>query len=60
MPRRARFLVGGYACHFLIRTNARSSILRKQADYKAFAQVMAEAHERVPLRIPVYCRIIGI
>jgi putative transposase len=54
MPRRARSIVGGYIYHILNRANARSTIFKKQADYEAFERVLAEAHERVPLRILAY------
>ena len=54
MPRRARTLIGGYAYHVLNRANGRMRLFRKQADFEAFEQVVAEAHRRVPLRILAY------
>jgi putative transposase len=55
MPRRARSIVGGYVYHILNRANARSTIFKKPADYEAFERVLAEAQERVPLRMLAYC-----
>jgi putative transposase len=54
MPRRARSIVGGYAYHVLNRANGRLRIFKKEADFAAFEEVLAEAHERVPLRILGY------
>jgi putative transposase len=54
MPRRARSIVGGYAYHVLNRANGRLRLFRKQADFAAFEQVLAEAFARVPLRILGY------
>ncbi len=54
MPRRARSIIGGYAYHVLNRANGRLRLFRKQADFEAFEQVLAEAHGRVPLRILGY------
>jgi REP-associated tyrosine transposase len=54
MPRRARSIVGGYAYHVLNRANGRLRLFKKQADFAAFERVVAEAFERVPLRILGY------
>jgi putative transposase len=54
MPRRARSLVGGYAYHVLNRANGRLRLFRRDSDFAAFEQVLAEAHDRVPLRILAY------
>ena len=54
MPRRARTIVGGYAYHILNRANGRLRLFKKIADFAAFEQIVAEAHERVPLRILGY------
>jgi len=54
MPRQSRNIVGGYAYHVLNRGNGRLRLFRKPADYAGFEQAMAEAHERVPLRILGY------
>lgn len=54
MPRRARSIVGGYAYHVLNRANGRLWLFRKDADFAAFENLLAEAHDRVPLRILAY------
>ena len=54
MPRRARSIVGGYAYHVLNRANGRLRLFKKPADFAAFERVIAEAFERVPLRILGY------
>ncbi|HEV3138238.1 MAG TPA: transposase, partial [Pirellulales bacterium] len=54
MPRRARSIVGGLAYHILNRANGRLRLFKKDADFAAFEAVLAEAHERVPLRILGY------
>lgn len=54
MPRRARSILGGYVYHVLNRANGRLRLFKKDADFAAFEQVLAEAHERVPLRILGY------
>ena len=55
MPRRARSIVGGLIYHVLNRSNGRATLFRKAADYEAFARTLAEAHERLPLRILSFC-----
>src|SRR6266576_1084608 len=54
MPRRARSIVGGYAYHVLNRANGRLRLFKKEADFAAFDALIAEAIERVPLRIVGY------
>ena len=54
MPRRARSIVGGYAYHVLNRANGRLRLFRNEADFAAFDALIAEAVERVPLRILGY------
>ena len=54
MPRSARKIVGGYAYHVLNRANGRLRLFRKDADFAAFEDIVAEAHQRVPLRILGY------
>ncbi|MGD9720970.1 MAG: transposase [Pirellulales bacterium] len=54
MPRRARAIVGGHVYHVLNRANGRLRLLKKDADFAAFETIVAEAHERVPLRILGY------
>ena len=55
MPRRARSIVGGLIYHVLNRSNGGATLFRKAADYGAFTRTLAEAHERLPLRILSYC-----
>ncbi len=54
MPRRARSIVGGYAYHVLNRANGRLRLFKKEADFAAFDALIAEAIEKVPLRIVGY------
>src|SRR5215212_918100 len=54
MPRRARSIVGGYAYHVLNRANGRLRLFKKNADFAAFDKLLAEAYQRVPLRIIGY------
>ena len=46
--------MGGYAYHVLNRANGRLRLFKKDADFGAFDEVLAEALERVPLRIQGY------
>ena len=54
MPRTARASVGGVCYHVLNRGNGRAKVFRKEGDYAAFLDLMAEANERLPLRILSY------
>src|SRR5688500_10390713 len=54
MPRRARSLVGGYVYHVLHRAPGRPRLLRKAVYRAAFEEIIAEAFQRVPLRILGY------
>jgi putative transposase len=55
MPRRTRTIVGGLIYHVLNRSNGRTTLFRKAADYDAFQRTLEEAFQRVPLRILSYC-----
>jgi putative transposase len=55
MPRRARTLIGGLIYHVLNRSNGRTTLFRKAADYESFLHTLVEAHERTPLRILSFC-----
>jgi putative transposase len=46
--------VGGYAYHVLNRANGRLRLFKKEADFAAFDALIAEAIERIPLRIVGY------
>lgn len=54
MPRRGRSIEGGLVYHVLNRANGRLRLFKKHADFEAFESVLAEAHDRVPLRILSY------
>jgi putative transposase len=54
MPRRARSILGGYAYHVLNRANGRLRLFKKEADFAAFEEVLAETCEQVPLRLLGY------
>lgn len=54
MPRRARSIVGGMCYHVLNRANGRLRLFKKDADFEAFENVLAQARGRVPLRILGY------
>ena len=55
MPRRLRVASGGYAYHVLNRGVGRSRIFRKQRDFEAFEEVIAEAKARLPMRVLAWC-----
>ena len=55
MPRRARNTSAGLVYHMLNRGGGRQTLFHKEEDYAAFERVMAEAHQRVPIRILAYC-----
>ena len=54
MPRTSRASVGGICYHVLNRGNAQAEVFHKVDDFAAFLQLMAEANERLPLRILGY------
>lgn len=47
--------MGGYCYHVLNRGNAQAEVFRKPGDYMAFLRLLAEAGERVPIRLLAYC-----
>jgi putative transposase len=51
MPRIARVAPGGLVYHVLNRANGRLRLFKKDEDFLAFEEVMALAHERLPIRI---------
>src|SRR2546429_218454 len=55
MPRRLRQAAGGYVYHVLNRGVGRYAFFKKTTDYDAFVRVLAEAHERTPMRVLGYC-----
>ncbi len=54
MARTARASVGGMCYHVLNRGNGRAEVFHKDADYAAFLDLVAEANERLPLRVLGY------
>ena len=55
MPRTARASQGGYCYHVINRGNGRAVVFHKDGDYDAFVRLLADAHERVPMRVLAYC-----
>jgi len=55
MPRLKRIALGGYVYHTLNRANGRLRIFRKDDDFLAFEQILAEGVERFAVRICGYC-----
>lgn len=55
MPRSSRASIGGICYHILNRGNAQAAVFHKDADYQAFVNLMAEASERLPMRVLAYC-----
>jgi hypothetical protein len=51
MPRAARDSLGGFCYHVMNRGNARRVVFRKQGDYDAFINLLAQAGERVDVRL---------
>ena len=55
MGRPKRAAIGGLVYHVMNRANGRLPMFRKEADYLAFETIMAEARERVDMRILAWC-----
>ena len=55
MPRAKRITLGGYAYHVLNRANGRLRIFRKDGDFLAFEQILAEGIARYSMRLCGYC-----
>src|SRR5262249_46461271 len=55
MPRTARAAVGGICYHVLNRGNGRARVFHDTTDYRYFLELLAEAAERVSMRIPAFC-----
>jgi putative transposase len=55
MPRTARASQGGYCYHVINRGNGRAEVFHKDGDYDAFVRLLADAHERLPMRVLGYC-----
>ena len=55
MPRIARIAPGGMIYHVLNRGNNRQTIFHKDADARAFLDLLGEVKRRVPMRVLAYC-----
>lgn len=55
MGRAKRITLGGYVYHVLNRANGRLRIFRKDSDFLAFEQILAEGIERYSMRLCGYC-----
>jgi len=55
MGRSKRITLGGYVYHVLNRANGRLRIFRKDSDFLAFEQILAQGIERFDMRICGYC-----
>jgi putative transposase len=55
MPRPQRMALGGYIYHVLNRASGRLRIFRKDTDFMAFEQILAEGVTRLSVRICGYC-----
>ena len=55
MPRPKRITLGGYVYHVLNRANGRLKIFKKDGDFLAFEQIMAEGIQHFNMRICGYC-----
>ena len=55
MPRTARASQGGYVYHVLNRGNARGDVFHKDDDFEAFVSLMAQANQRLAMRVVGYC-----
>jgi len=55
MPRTARASQGGFVYHVINRGNGRAEVFHKDGDYDAFVRLLADAHERLPMRVLAYC-----
>jgi putative transposase len=55
MPQTARASVGDYCYHVINRGNGRAQVFHTDGDYQAFRTVVADAGQRVPMRVLAYC-----
>ena len=55
MPRTSRASRGGFVYHVLNRGNGRSAVFHNEEDFAAFAGLMREANDKVPMRVTGYC-----
>jgi len=55
MPRTARALTGGIACHVINRGNGRQTVFHEKSDYEAFLNLLANSFSRTPMRVLGFC-----
>lgn len=55
MPRRLRHAAGGYVYHVLNRAVARATLFDKPGDYLAFAKVLRQVQDWLPVPLLTYC-----
>jgi putative transposase len=55
MARTLRYAPGGFVYHVLNRAVARLPLFQKDGDYQAFERVLAEALQRLPMRLLAFC-----
>lgn len=55
MPRNRRLLLDGHAYHVLNRGNDRRVIFKKDDDYRAFLNILAEAQQQFPMPVVGVC-----
>lgn len=55
MPRVARGLADGQIYHIINRGNGRQQVFHTDGDYRAFAELMAEASDRYPVKVLAWC-----
>ena len=55
MPRTARASVGNVCYHVINRGNNKSKVFRKDRDYTVFTEIIAQAVERLPIRVLSWC-----
>jgi putative transposase len=55
MPRTARASQAGYCYHVINRGNGRAEIFHNDDDYLAFVHLIAQACERIPMRVLGWC-----
>lgn len=55
MGRALRVTAGDAVYHVLNRANGRQALFEDEGDYAAFERVLAEAQQRVPMRLLAYC-----
>ena len=55
MPRTARASAADYCYHVMNRGNASAKVFHKPEDYEAFLEMVAQAKDRLPMRVLGFC-----